>query len=354
MPQPTPPGGTNNKFYADACGWDNNPLSSIIAVVSDRRTIRVESRGTVVTTYTVKVLSTGTTTASTLVLDFSGSSYHYNNDYGTKTITITALPPPITLSKIANPTSLSSGGTVDYTLRLLNSAPFAMTMDDFVDILPTAPASATYTTSSSKFNGVAISNPAISGATLTWSGSFLVPAGQTRDLTFKAVLPSVAGVYTNQAIAHMGLIQIDNTANVLDNVPATSHVTILYQQIVYRLKSVNLSSPQPPGTDLTYTIVFTNTGGIPATGLIVLDPIPADTDFRRFSTSNLGTTGLTVVVEYSSDSGASWTYTPVSGGGGAQAGYDRAVTNVRWSLTGNLSQTPPNHTGSVGFTVRIR
>ncbi len=351
-----PSGGTNNKFYADACGWDNNPLSpNYRSCIGPENYAGGKAGGTVVTTYTVKVLSTGTTTASTLVLDFSGSSYHYNNDYGTKTITITALPPPITLSKIANPTSLSSGGTVDYTLRLINTAPFAMTMDDFVDILPTAPASATYTTSSSKFNGVAISNPAISGATLTWSGSFLVPAGQTRDLTFKAVLPSVPGVYTNQAVAHMGLIQIDSTANILDNVPATATVTIQSPPQVALLKSVNLSSPQPPGTDLTYTIVFTNTGGIPATGLIVMDPIPADTDFQIGSvTSNLGTTGLTVVVEYSNDSGGSWTYTPVSGAGGAPVGYDRVVTDVRWSLSGNLSQTSPNNTGSLGFTVRIR
>jgi uncharacterized repeat protein (TIGR01451 family) len=351
-----PSGGTNNKFYADACGWDNNPLSSTYrSCIGPPNYTGEKAGGTVVTTYTVKVLSTGTTTASTLVLDFSGSSYHYNNDYGTKTITITALPPPIALSKIANPTSLSAGGTVDYTLRLTNTASFAMTMTDFVDVLPTVPASVTYTTGSSKFNGVAISNPAISGATLTWSGSFLVPAGQIRDLTFKAVIPNVSGVYTNQAIAHMGLIQIDTTPNVLDNVPATVDVTILSPPIVDLLKSVNLSSPQPPGTDLTYTIVFTNTGGVPATGLIVLDPIPADTDFQVGSvTSNLGTTGLTVVVEYSNDSGASWTYTPVSGGGGAPAGYDRAVTNVRWSLTGSLSQTSPNNSGSLGFTVRIR
>ena len=40
------------------------------------------------------ILSAGTTTASTLIYDFSGSSYHYNSDFGTaiSSITITALP----------------------------------------------------------------------------------------------------------------------------------------------------------------------------------------------------------------------------------------------------------------------
>jgi uncharacterized repeat protein (TIGR01451 family) len=351
-----PPGATNDKFYADACGWDNNPLSpSYLSCIGPPNYPGGKAGGTVVTTYTVKILTTGTTTASTLVLDYSGSSYHYNNDYGTKTITITALPPPLTLSKIANPTSLATGGTVDYTLRLTNAAPFAMVVDDFVDILPTTPGNAIYTTNTSKFNGVAISNPAISGATLTWTGVFLVPAGTVRDLTFQVVLPNVTGAYTNQAVAHIGLTQIDTTSITSDNVPATAIVTIQPPPLVDLLKSVNPSSPQPPGTDLTYTIAFTNTGGVAATGLIVTDPIPANTDFKVGSvTSNLGTTGLTVVVEYSNNNGSTWTYTPVSGGGGGPAGYDRAVTDVRWSLTGNLSQTAPNNTGSLGFTVRIR
>ncbi|MGH9904662.1 MAG: hypothetical protein ACRD8U_03635, partial [Pyrinomonadaceae bacterium] len=182
-----PSGGTNNKFYADACGWDNNPLSgSYRSCIGPQQYSGGKAGGTIVTTYTVKILSTGTTTAGTVILDFSGSSYHYNNDYGNDTLTITALPPPLTLSKLATPTTLSAGGTVDYTLRLTNTAAFNMTVIDFVDTLPTAPGSATYTAGSSKFNGVVISDPVIGGAVLTWTGSYLVPAGTSRDLVFKA------------------------------------------------------------------------------------------------------------------------------------------------------------------------
>ena len=68
----------------------------------------------------------------------------------------------------------------------------------------------------------------------------------------------------------------------------------------------------------------------------------------------LGTTGLTVAVAYSNNSGSTWAYTPASGAGGAPAGYDRLVTNVRWTFTGNLSPTVPNNTGSVGFIARVR
>ncbi len=71
-------------------------------------------------------------------------------------------------------------------------------------------------------------------------------------------------------------------------------------------------------------------------------------------TNNPGTTGLTVIVAYSNDGGSTWTYTPTSGAGGAPAGYDRTVTHVRWSFTGNLIPTAPNNVGDAGFTVRIR
>jgi len=222
----SPAGGTNDKFYADACGWDNNPLSGTYrSCIGPDNYSGGKAGGTISTTYTVKILSAGATTASTLIMDFSGSSYHYNSDFGTgiNSITITALPAPVP----------------NVTLQ-------------------------------------------------------------------KSVTPSGAA------------------------------------QLV-------------PGADLTYTIDFTNGGTAVASSLIVTDPIPPNTDFKVGSVTNsLGTTGLTVAVAYSNNGGSTYVYTPVSGGGGAPAGYDRSVTNVRWTFTGNLSQISPNNTGSVSFIARIR
>jgi uncharacterized repeat protein (TIGR01451 family) len=121
------------------------------------------------------------------------------------------------------------------------------------------------------------------------------------------------------------------------------------------VKSVDPSGTQLPGTDLTYTVVFANGGFAPSQSLVVTDPIPANTDFKVGSvTTNLGTTGLTVVITYSNDGGTTWTYVPVSAAGGAPAGYDRVATHVRWTFTGNLTHTPPNNSGNVTFMVRIR
>ena len=222
----SPPAATNDKFYADACGWDNNPLSATYrSCIGPANYSGGKAGGTISSTYTVKILSTGVTTASALIMDFSGSSYHYNNDFGlgVNSITIIAIPAPV---------------------------------------------------------------------------------------------PNV------------GL-----------------------------QKSVSPTSPAQliPGADLVYAIAFTNSGTASASSLVVTDPIPANTDFKVGSvTSSLGTTGLTVAVAYSNNGGSTWTYTPVSGGGGASSGYDRNVTNIKWTFTGNLSQTSPNNTGNVGFTSRIR
>ncbi len=119
---------------------------------------------------------------------------------------------------------------------------------------------------------------------------------------------------------------------------------------------------QLPGTDLTYSIVFTNSGGQPAQGLIIVDAIPANTDFKVGSPGQVVPAGISFLVEYSYDytagnpSIATWSSAaPANPGGGATVGYNRAVKAVRWrSVSGSLSNIAPNNTGSVNFTVKIQ
>jgi|GEM_PF-1611016 len=122
------------------------------------------------------------------------------------------------------------------------------------------------------------------------------------------------------------------------------------------------TTPQLPDTELTYQIDFTNTGGRSAGSLVLVDSIPGETDFKLGSASvNTGSTGLTFVIEYSSDydignpTAATWNHIPASGGGGADTGFDRDVKAIRWRVTsGSLSQIAPNNTGSLSFAVKIR
>lgn len=115
------------------------------------------------------------------------------------------------------------------------------------------------------------------------------------------------------------------------------------------------TSAQAPGTDVTYSISFSNSGDALATNTIIVDPVPINTDYKVGSaTSSPGTTGITFTIEYSADNGATWAYVPVSGGGGAAAGYDRNVKVIRWRTTDPLSFMTPNNNGSVSFIARIQ
>src|SRR5207245_11266972 len=140
-----PAGETNDKFYADACGWENNPLSANYrSCVGPENYPGGKAGGTISTTYTVKILSAGTTTASTLINDFSGSSYHYNNDYGTgiNSITITALPAPVpnvSLSKSVSPTAASltiPGADLTSTITFTNGRTAAASHLVVIDPIP--------------------------------------------------------------------------------------------------------------------------------------------------------------------------------------------------------------------------
>jgi hypothetical protein len=120
--------------------------------------------------------------------------------------------------------------------------------------------------------------------------------------------------------------------------------------------SVSPTGAQAPGTVLTYAGAIANGGAVSSQTNVAVAPIPANTDFQLGSvTSTLTGTNLTSpTIAYSNNSGSTYTYTPTSTGGGAPSGYDRTVTNIRWTFGGTLSQGAGAANASVGFNVRIQ
>ncbi len=267
----------------------------------------------------------------------------------------------LTLSKLASATTVYLGATVTYTLRLSNvGGAYDSTVQDFVDTLPTSPGSPSYVTNTSAYNGVAISNPSVSGATLTWVGSFVVPAGQTRDLTFQVTFPNTSGTYTNSGVAHVGGFQIDTTLNTSDNAPATVNVTVNTPPDIKLDKSYTASTAIiQSGTEITYTITFTNQGQTAATNFTLFDMIPASTDFKLGSLTYTPITGgvAAPTVSYSNAARSvaippqppsPWvSYTPP----GVAGTYDPQVTYIRWVFSTNI---PANASSTITFVVRIQ
>jgi uncharacterized repeat protein (TIGR01451 family) len=118
-------------------------------------------------------------------------------------------------------------------------------------------------------------------------------------------------------------------------------------------KSVNPSGVQAPGTELTYTVTVTNVGSEAAEGVVTVDSLPAEVEFRVGSVGTTLPAGVGGTVEYSTD-GVNWIYSPASGGCGAPAGFDGCVTRIRWTLTDLLSAVAPDNGGSLQFVARIR
>lgn len=203
--------------------------------------------------------------------------------------------------------------------------------------------------------GTAQDTDATTAAYTSPFGGKTVGADTTNRFQFTIPVPAgvVAGtILTATATLSAATSEFSNTVAVANQPP-----------IINLVKSVSPNGAQTPGAELTYTIAFTNTGGQAAANFALTDPNPANTilklntntDFKVGSIVNaLGTTSLTATVAYSNDNGATFAYTPVSAGGGASANFDRQVTHIRWAFVGSLSQTAPNNTGSVSFTVKIR
>ena len=108
-------GGPSTTFYTDACGWVTDPTSGSYRSC----TTSADAGGTFTATVTATVVGTGTTTVRSVIYDFSGSSYHYNSDFGDaiNAITVTATDPPVNGDPVAGDDSLtvaqdSLGGSV--------------------------------------------------------------------------------------------------------------------------------------------------------------------------------------------------------------------------------------------------
>jgi uncharacterized repeat protein (TIGR01451 family) len=173
--------------------------------------------------------------------------------------------------------------------------------------------------------------------------------GAGENITVRLTVPAGTAVGT----VEVGVLSA--TGQVTLATDNATDVTTIVAGNLSLVKSVSPVGDQVPGTDLSYTVDYQNLGSDVLTTIVVYDAIPAWTQFLVGSavtgTPPASVTGITI--EYSDDNGATWAYAPVSGGGGAPAGYDANVTNVRWVFAGDLLAGGSSTTG-VGFTVRIQ
>jgi uncharacterized repeat protein (TIGR01451 family) len=340
---------TAPSFCAAASGSGNN--------INTSATLEAGASATYTVTGTLSATASGTltNTANVAVPSWLTDSNPANNTASdSDTIDLSA---DLGITKTDGLANVTPGSAVTYSIVVSNAGPDTSNGSIVTDTVPASITGVTWTCGAPT-GGATCGTASGSGNAISTTAN--LPSGSSVTYTVLGTLSSTAtGTLSNSATVITPASGVSDPTDLgrtgAGNNSATDNTTISPMPIVNLIKSVSPGGNQSPGTDLAYTINFSNTGSLAASNFVITDPIPASTDFKIGSMTNaLGTTGLTVTLAYSNNGGTTYVYTPASGAGGAPAGYDRLVTNVRWTFTGNLSQTPPNNAGSVGFTTRIR
>ena len=110
-------------MYNDACGWADDPGSRSYRTCAGNG----KAGGNISMTVTVLVVGTGSATLAGAIYDFSGSSYHYNSDFGDNVLRVTAIAATadLAISKTDGVATVTTGGTTTYTVVVSNAGPNA-------------------------------------------------------------------------------------------------------------------------------------------------------------------------------------------------------------------------------------
>ncbi|MDA1853814.1 hypothetical protein PDJ89_14995 [Bacillus cereus] len=175
-------------------------------------------------------------------------------------------------SKTANQQIVNIGDIITYTITIPNNGNTSATNVSITDPIPTG---TTFIP-----NSVTVNGTIQTGVTPTNIPIGTVAAGQTTTVTFKVQVTSLPanGTITNEAnVTYTSQPNPTEPPTTTTTTPPPTNTSVR-TAIVNPTKTV---SPQVAdiGDIITYTIALPNTGNIPATNVIVTDPIPAGTTF---------------------------------------------------------------------------
>jgi uncharacterized repeat protein (TIGR01451 family)/fimbrial isopeptide formation D2 family protein len=247
-----------------------------------------------------------------------------------ETVTLHVVEPHITnITKSANPTTPAAGETVRYSVTLTASGStyssdvFDVTVTDALGLGLVYAGNPAVTVGGGVSANNTIGAPVITGdginqaQTLLWSlnsGNADIDIAEGASVTISYDVRVLGGVLA-QALANSAVAQwtgidgpsaferngTDGIGGLNDYVTAPATATIGNLPLLYAHKTAriyeDLSSPGivDPGDVLRYTIVLSNSGAVPATGVVLTDNVPANTtyvaDSLRLNGASVGPDG---------------------------------------------------------------
>ena len=215
--------------------------------------------------YTIAANASGTATAVVT----AASAYDFRR---TATVTDTiALKPVIAVTKTVTPGSVASGGTVTYTITVINSGYGNAALTKIKDLLPDG-----FSYVATSTSGLTTANPVITSQTqLEWAGNWTVPArvdpnNGTVTLSFRAVAGANRGTHLNNVTVSGANFPITVSG-------PTAPATVTAPQLTLA-KSADKTTAAP-GQQVTYTIHYRNIGDGTGTSLILMDTVPFNTAY---------------------------------------------------------------------------
>lgn len=267
-------GGTTDTIYQDGCTWDEDPANT-----GTYKSCLATGKfgGDLTVTYIVEVVGTGSGNIGGLIYDFSGSSYHYNSDFGdpAESLTYTSLyKSESSVTKTDNQTTASAGDPITYDIVVSNAGPSPLIGGTVSDTMPTDLENVTWTcvtdpdpvdqfsdTDCITASGTGDINTTVnidSGESLIYTVTGTVVASPTGDLnnTVTITPPATYAPEDNAA---------DNTATDNTEIPISD----------LQVTKDDGSLTYTPGDTGTYTITVTNLGPSDVSGATVTDTLPA-------------------------------------------------------------------------------
>jgi LPXTG-site transpeptidase (sortase) family protein len=204
----------DDKLYGNGCTWENDPNSPNYRACLGTG----KAGGNITVTYQVQIIG-GAGTAqslSTLIYDFSGSSYHYNADFATSTRIANILDPAsVTIAKNFNPDPTTAGGISTLTFTLTNPTTGTISGLNFTDTLPTSPGAmlvAATPNASTSNCGTPTFAPTAGAISVSFSNGTLSP-NSSCTISVNVTVP-VAGTYNNTSTnLFIGTLNTGNSAS---------------------------------------------------------------------------------------------------------------------------------------------
>ena len=263
-------------------------------------TLNPGASATVELTGTVAASFTGASLTNQAVVSSSTPDGNDANNTASLTVPVTR-DADLAVTKVVNPTTAVAGGTITYLITVANSGRSDATGVTLADTVPVAvPGGITVLSATTTQGSCSTTAAAVSCALGT-----LTPGTSARVSVAARIAPETpAGTLTNTAVA---------ATTTPEAVTANNRGSVdLAVQSQADLSVVKSATPNPvvPGAPLTYTLQVSNAGPSRATGVTLVDTLPAGTAF--VSGTGCTAAGQTVTCTVGTlDSGSSATRTLV-------------------------------------------